>query len=419
MTKIKILFLAADPSDAARLRLGEELREIREKLQLSKQREHFLIESRESVRPGDITQAIFDIEPQVVHFSGHGTGTGELCFESVLGKSQLVRPVALASLFELVAKQVHCVVLNACYSESQAKAIVKHIPFVIGMSQAIGDKAAIEFATGFYKALGAGYSFEKAYKFGRVEMQLESNEEYLTPILHLKDQSMQDKYSDKAQWMLVLSGTVDDIKKPQAEAIVAHLRQLLNDTSLTLKKIESGSIKLFFEGSEQAFEVLKELFNTGRITEILNFSIQDVTYSAFDPSYLYEVLNQAGIEQSDVISTKDQVPLSVKRVTVFQPVGHITSSNAAKLQQELAEAISSASSTGLLVDMSKVESLDSTGLLALVSALRLAQKLNKRLSLVSLAPSIRLIFELTQLDKVFEILESDSLWKENIVKVAS
>jgi hypothetical protein len=55
---IKILFLAADPTDAARLRLGEELREIRETLQLSKHQDRFILESRESVRTKDITQAI-------------------------------------------------------------------------------------------------------------------------------------------------------------------------------------------------------------------------------------------------------------------------------------------------------------------------------------------------------------------------
>jgi len=38
---ISILFLAADPTDASHLRLGEEVREIREKLQLSKEREEF------------------------------------------------------------------------------------------------------------------------------------------------------------------------------------------------------------------------------------------------------------------------------------------------------------------------------------------------------------------------------------------
>lgn len=187
MNKVKILFLAADPSDAARLRLGQELRDIKEKLQLSKERDSFVIDSRESVRPGDITQAIHDFAPQIVHFSGHGANTGELYFESVIGKAQPVEPDALADLFELIAEEVSCVVLNACYSETQAKAISKHIPFVIGMNKAIGDKAAITFAVGFYKALGAGHSFEKAYKFAQVEMKLQKIPENLTPVIYKKD----------------------------------------------------------------------------------------------------------------------------------------------------------------------------------------------------------------------------------------
>ena len=180
---IKILFLASDPTDATRLRLGQELREIREKLQLSKRRDSFVLESRESVRPGDITQAIFDVEPQIIHFSGHGLQTGELCFEDVLGKVQVVKPEALATLFKLVADRVSCVILNACHSETQANAIAEHIPFVIGMSQSIGDKAAITFALGFYKALGAERSFIKAYKFACAEIQLYGIQEYLTPII--------------------------------------------------------------------------------------------------------------------------------------------------------------------------------------------------------------------------------------------
>jgi anti-anti-sigma regulatory factor len=44
--------------------------------------------------------------------------------------------------------------------------------------------------------------------------------------------------------------------------------------------------------------------------------------------------------------------------------------------------------------------------MALVSALTLAQQLGKRFSLCSVAPSIRIIFELTQLDRVFEIFDN-------------
>ena len=64
-----------------------------------------------------------------------------------LGQVHLVQPEALAALFEQFANQVDCVLLNACYSENQAKAIGKYIKHVIGMHQSIGDKAAIAFCS--------------------------------------------------------------------------------------------------------------------------------------------------------------------------------------------------------------------------------------------------------------------------------
>ena len=73
---VTVLFLSADPTDASYLRLGTELREIQEKLQLAKQRERFELHQRMSVRPADISQALLDVEPGIVHFSGHGTTTG-------------------------------------------------------------------------------------------------------------------------------------------------------------------------------------------------------------------------------------------------------------------------------------------------------------------------------------------------------
>ena len=63
--------------------------------------------------------------------------------------TKLVGVLALGSLFKLFKDRVECVVLNACYSEVQAKAIAKQIPYVIGMNKAIGDKAAIVFSDAF------------------------------------------------------------------------------------------------------------------------------------------------------------------------------------------------------------------------------------------------------------------------------
>lgn len=183
---VSILFLAADPTDTSRLRLGEELREIQEKLQLSKGRDRLELSARMSVKPADISQSLLDVEPQIVHFSGHGTRTGELCFEDSQGNSHLISGEALRALFSQFTDQVRCVILNACYSESQAQQIAKHVQYVIGTTHAIGDQAAIAFSVGFYQALGAGRSVEDAYQLGCAQIQLQGMSEHLTPIL-LKD----------------------------------------------------------------------------------------------------------------------------------------------------------------------------------------------------------------------------------------
>jgi len=161
-----ILFFAANPKDSGRLRLDKELRDIAEGLQRARQRDQFNLEQRWAVRPRDIQRAMLDVGPQIIHFSGHGSGEEGLVFEDEIGNANLINGEALVRLFELFADQVNCVVLNGCYSEVQAKAIAQHILYVIGMNKAIGDRAATEFAVGFYDALGAGRSIEFAYKLG-------------------------------------------------------------------------------------------------------------------------------------------------------------------------------------------------------------------------------------------------------------
>lgn len=161
-----ILILASNPKNTSPLRLDEEIREIDAGLQRAKKRELFDLKQRWAVRIQDVYQALLDFKPQIVHFSGHGSGDDGLVLEDEVGNLKLVDTEALAKLFELFSTTIECVVLNACYSKVQAQAIAKHIPHVIGTNQAISDKAAIKFATGFYNALGAGESVEFAYKLG-------------------------------------------------------------------------------------------------------------------------------------------------------------------------------------------------------------------------------------------------------------
>ena len=162
---------------------GEELREISRKLQLAKLRDRFALHQRMALRAADMTQALLTVQPKIVHFSGHGTTAGDLCIEDEQGKTYPIPPDALAALFEQFTSCVDCVVLNACYTDLQANAIAQHIHYVIGMSKAISDKAAIAFAIGFYQALGADRTIEEAYRIGRVQIKLHGVPENLTPVL--------------------------------------------------------------------------------------------------------------------------------------------------------------------------------------------------------------------------------------------
>ncbi|EKU96207.1 hypothetical protein Lepto7375DRAFT_0185 [Leptolyngbya sp. PCC 7375] len=180
----KVLILAANPTGTSPTRLEEEVREIDEGLRRSKHHNQFELFQRWAVRPRDIQQAMLDVEPQIVHFCGYGVEDQGLIFEDAIGQAKLVSGEALAALCNLFSEKLECVVLNGCYSEIQAEEIAKHVLYVIGMEQAISDTAAIEFAVGFYGALGADRSVEFAYKSGCTAIQLVGVPEHLTPVLH-------------------------------------------------------------------------------------------------------------------------------------------------------------------------------------------------------------------------------------------
>jgi hypothetical protein len=160
----KILILAANPIDTPGLRLDQEVRAIQGGLQRAQRRDEFVLEQRLAVRPKDVLRSMLDLRPNIVHFCGHGEGEKGIVLEDDTGKANLVSAEALAGFFKLFADEVECIVLNACYSKIQAKAIAQHIHYVVGMKKAIGDAAAIQFAVAFYDSLGVGESIVFSYK---------------------------------------------------------------------------------------------------------------------------------------------------------------------------------------------------------------------------------------------------------------
>jgi hypothetical protein len=188
----RILALSANPKNTDPLRLAEEIREIDEGLKRSPHRDEFELIPKGSVRLRDFYRHMLEVQPHIVHFSGHGAGEHGIVLENDSGKIQLLETDQLAAMFKLFASRgLECVVLNACYSEIQAKAINQYIPYVVGMNEAIGDRSAIHFAVAFYDTLGAGETLESAFEMAKT--QLMGLDEHQKPVLLTNPKALQTR----------------------------------------------------------------------------------------------------------------------------------------------------------------------------------------------------------------------------------
>lgn len=193
----RILILVANPLDTGRLRLDHEVRQIQERLKRSAERDRFEIISQWAVQIEDLRAALLEYRPHIVHFSGHGGGEEGLALDDGKGRTKMLTTRVLTGLFKLIPS-IECVLLNACYSEVQANALVSLVPYVIGMNRAIGDEAAIEFAKGFYDGLGYNRTYPEAFEFGLNAIDRDDIPETATPILKMKGRSPKSSHSAQA-----------------------------------------------------------------------------------------------------------------------------------------------------------------------------------------------------------------------------
>lgn len=167
--KTKILFLSANPRDTEPIRVDEERKKIKTKLRQSEFRDRFDLQMEFAITYGDLQNSLLKYKPQIIHFSGHGSDLGALMFEDDYGNCHEIPPESLADLFKILKEQfqIDCVLLNACYSEDQARRIAEYVPFVIGTNNSISDAAAIGFASSFYMSLGEGQTVRTAFDIAR------------------------------------------------------------------------------------------------------------------------------------------------------------------------------------------------------------------------------------------------------------
>lgn len=185
--QITVLFLAANPRDQPLLSLDEEVRSIGEMIRKSLHRDAVRLESRWALRPHDVLQALNEVRPRIIHFSGHGAATGELILQDDHGGSKLVTKEAMVQVMAVLGDGVELVFFNTCFSQAQAQRVTEHVPAAIGMSDTIGDEAARVFSSQFYSAIGFGRSVLNAFGQAKAALMLEGIPEEATPELYLRD----------------------------------------------------------------------------------------------------------------------------------------------------------------------------------------------------------------------------------------
>lgn len=184
--KIVVLFLASNPVDAPQLRLDEEARSITDMIRKAKHRDSVLFESRWAVQPMDVLQAINELNPTIVHFSGHGSDSDEIVFQDTSGNAKLVSKEAIVQTMMASSSDLRLVFFNTCYSYNQAEAVTHHIEAAIGMNTSIGDDAARIFSSQFYSAIGFGLSIQKAFDQAKALLMMEGLKEEDTPELFVQ-----------------------------------------------------------------------------------------------------------------------------------------------------------------------------------------------------------------------------------------
>jgi len=229
----KILIFSVNPKDTPQVRLDEEVDEIEEVLRRSKYRERFDIKKVGAVKRRDLHREMLDFQPQIVHFCCHGKEDG-LQIENETGNAVVVTPKALGELFKHFKDDVECVILNACYSEANADAIAQNIKYVIGMHQTITDKAAIEFAVGFYDALGAGKTYEQAFELGKDVLQEDS-----IPVLKIKKDTFTQIQTNIHEQGESLGNTIEKVERGQLRASSNLPRNQLEESQTIVQGEES------------------------------------------------------------------------------------------------------------------------------------------------------------------------------------
>ncbi|MDJ0697826.1 MAG: STAS domain-containing protein [Mastigocoleus sp. MO_167.B18] len=107
----------------------------------------------------------------------------------------------------------------------------------------------------------------------------------------------------------------------------------------------------------------------------------------------------------------------IDRVKVIQPKGNLDASKSPEFRDEISSLLESDAKI-FLVDFKDVSFMDSSGLGALVLAFKTVRAYEKKLVVCSINEQVRILFELTGMDKVFEVFNNREEFDKSLLSRA-
>jgi anti-sigma B factor antagonist len=101
-------------------------------------------------------------------------------------------------------------------------------------------------------------------------------------------------------------------------------------------------------------------------------------------------------------------------IKVVQPSGILDSTKTNQFRAEISELVNGGAKT-ILVNLKDVTFIDSSGLGALVIALKTVRSAGARFYICSINEQVRILFELTSMDQVFEVFPDQAAFEESIL----
>ncbi|MEM7367866.1 MAG: HEAT repeat domain-containing protein [Bacteroidota bacterium] len=182
---IQILFLATQTSHGPSGHQGRVIREIEDSISRSEKSKQLTFTSSWVSDFQDITRALLQNTPDIVHFSTGQCSETALLMLNQQGQEKHIEIEGLCELFQSITHKPTCVLFDVSNSLSLAKRIAQDGLFSVGMDGTISSDGAKSFGQGFYEYLGehAFLDIQGAFDQGKTYMWSLPGKEKDVPVL--------------------------------------------------------------------------------------------------------------------------------------------------------------------------------------------------------------------------------------------